>query len=152
MAVKITSVRRDHKREDEGGWQSVPEMIDPDTGEIPEFLVRGNNYVPFQNSLAMMNAKQQRRGINAPQLSTDQLHKELGRIVAQHLLLDWRGIAEPYSRDLALEVCCDYTSPVQGYVLSCAREVAEVSMEFENSVSKNSGRSSAIRASSNQAA
>lgn len=142
MAVILSKVRRDTHREDDGAWMPVPELIDPATGEVPDLLVRGNNYVPFQNALSAMNAKQARRGPNAPPPDAKQMHRDFGRIVAQHLLLDWRGIAEPFSRDLAEELCCRYDSPLQTYVTNCAREVAEVQMEFDSAAAKNSGRSS----------
>lgn len=120
----------------------VPELTDPVTGEMAEFLVRGNNYVPFQNALSQMSAKQARRGPNAAPVSADVMHRDFGRIVAQHLLLDWRGISEPYSRELAEELCCRYDSPLQTYVTTCAREVSDIGMEFDSSAAKNSGPSS----------
>jgi hypothetical protein len=142
MALVISSLKRDHKRQDDGDWVPIPEWIDPETGEVPEFHVRGITYTHFQNALSILNAKNtQRGGQNAP-VEVRRAHREFGRIVAQHLLLDWRGIKEPYSRELAEDLCCNYESPVTNIVTRCANEIAEVKMEYDSAAAKNSERSS----------
>jgi hypothetical protein len=144
MALIISKVKRDTRREDDGAWMPVPDadLIDPVTLEVPELLVRGNLYIPYQNALSAMNFRHGRRGPNAPPIPADQHQKEFGKIIATHLLLDWRGISEPYSRELAEELCMSYDSPVSGWVLYCAANVAEVAKVFDSATAGNSARSS----------
>jgi hypothetical protein len=139
MAILFSKLSRDVKKQNEGDWVSIPELIDPDDGKIPEILVRGNTYPPFQNALSQMNARQQRRG---GQPDAETMHKEFGALIAKFLLLDWRNVGEEYSRDLAEAACTNYLNPLMGYVLRAASEVSEVTLAFDGAAAKNSERSS----------
>jgi len=139
MAVKFASLRRDLKKQNDGDWVPLPELMDPKTSEIPEFRVRGFNYGPFQMARSALIAKlSNRRGPSDPVKT----HADEGRLMAQHILLDWRGAAEPYSDRLALEMLTDYASPIQDYVRRCALEVAEVETEYTTDAEGNSAPSS----------
>jgi hypothetical protein len=135
MSIKLTTLKRDIKRQNEGDWIPIPELTDAGTGEVPEFLVRGNNYGPYQLARQQVMQKFMRRGQVLP--PPDVSHRDYGKCVAQHLLLDWRNVAEPFSRELAQELICDPASPMQDYVLRCSFEVAEVEQEFTKEASGN---------------
>lgn len=142
MAIILSKTRRDHKKQEDGDWVEVPELTDPQTGEVPAFLVRGVSYRHFQTALNAMNGRYRRRHGADGNAPPEELQRDMGRIIAQHLLLDWRNVSEAYSRELAEELCCDPDSPVQTYILRCAQENAEISMAYDSAAEGNSARSS----------
>jgi hypothetical protein len=142
MAILLSKVRRDATKQEDGAWVEVPELTDPQTGEVPAFLVRGVTYRHFQTALNAMNGRYRRKYGAEGNAPPEVLQRDMGHLVAQHLLLDWRNVSEPYSRDLAEELCCDIDSPVQTYVLRCAQENAEIAMVYDTAAEGNSGRSS----------
>ena len=81
MAIILSKLKRDAKRQDEGDWVSMPEMMDPETGEIPDLLVRGQTYSHFQNALSQLNARQAQRGPNAPPVDARKAHRDFGLVL-----------------------------------------------------------------------
>jgi hypothetical protein len=143
MAIKLSSIRRDVARETEGDWVEIPELIDPATGETPAFRVRGLGYGPFSLAVSAMRGRLQRRYGAPESIPNDAFHREHGKLLAQHILLDWRGVSEPYTRDLAEEILCDPASPVQLHCIRCSSELSEVAQAFDSDAAKNSEPASA---------
>jgi hypothetical protein len=141
MAVKLGSLRRDIKKQNDGDWVPFSEYMDPKTGEIPEFLVRGFNYKPFQIARSNIIAKLTRRYGQKP-IDPEESHREEGRIFAQHLLLGWRNAEPPYDRDVAEEMLCDISCGLQDMIRRCAIEVDQMEAQFTSDAAGNSVRSS----------
>lgn len=150
MAVKLGSLRRDIKKQNDGDWVQLTELMDPRTQEIPEFRVRGINYGPFQIARSNLVTKMIRRYGTRP-VPPEESHRDEGRLIAQHILLDWRHADPPYDSALAEEMLTDPAHPLQDYIRRCAAEVAEVEAEFTvgamgNSVRSSDGNSKAVAA------
>lgn len=140
MAVKLTSLKADVKKENEGAWVPFADTGDPDLG----FKVRSLNYVPFETArLREIMRLQTRFGASSvPQEESDQM---LGKLLVEHILLDWRGIVDenrvavPYTTDMGMDFL---PSPegvhVRRYVLACASRLGEVKAEFVEEAVKNS--------------
>jgi hypothetical protein len=141
MALQLKSLKRDLDKQNEGAWIPLPEFVDPDTGEVPELLVRGINYSHFQTARAGMLQRFARKYQMRP-VPHEEAHEADGKLLAKFILLGWRGIAEPYSKDFAEEMLCDPASPMQDYVRRCSIEVAEIDAEYAASAEGNSSRSS----------
>lgn len=135
MTVKLSSLRADMRRQNDGDWVEVPAL--PGV----ELKVRGLNYGPYQADLSQVRARwiSRYRGIDGvpPEVVT----RDLGRLYAKHLLLEWRGFDEPYDADTAEEML---TSPGAffGHVAEAAAEVSRTETEFVEDAAGNSAGSS----------
>ena len=141
MAVKLDSLRTDMRKVNDGEWVDIPDLPDGDGGTVA-FKVRGFAYGPFQAENSIVRGKWARRYENRnepvpPEVST----RDLARLYAKYLLLDWRGFDEPYSPDLAEEMLA---SPGEffGHVLYAIQQVSRTEAEFVEDAAKNSERSS----------
>jgi hypothetical protein len=141
MAVKLGSLRRDIKKQNDGDWIQVAELMDPKTGEIPEFHVRGINYSPFQMARSNLIGKLTRRYGTRP-APIEETHRDEGKLMAQHLLLGWKNADPPYDPDVAEEMMCDAACGLQDIIRRCAIEISEMETQFTSDAAGNSARSS----------
>lgn len=145
MAVKMRSLRVDTERERQGEWVEFPEYMDEQTGEVPALLVRGGMFGPYQAALSQLTGQWQRkyysRNESAP---PDEVHRAQGRLYADHILLGWRGFAEPYEPEGAREWLLDPESrPTHELIRIAMTRVGRVEAEFVQDAAKNSPPSSA---------
>lgn len=138
MAIDLNSLRSDLKREREGDWIEIPDL--PGV----EYCVRSNNYQPFQdawNALIARNNKRYGIGRAVPQ---DAWGRDFGALLAEHLLLGWKGFDVEYSEDDALmRLTAEEWRILRETVLWASQQVGQAQIEFVEDAGKNSARSSA---------
>ncbi len=129
--VKLSSLRSDSERERNGDWV--------DSLSIPgaAFMVRSINYPPYTIARDLMKQRLARKSGGKP-IPQDTLYTELGRLYAEHLLLDWRGFDEEYSKDRAVELLTDpeFRELVMAVELA-AGSVGQAELEFIEGAAKN---------------
>lgn len=141
MPVKLGSLRADMKRVNDGDWVEIPDLPDGEGGTVA-LKVRGFAYGPFQVENSIVRGKWARRYENRNEpVPPDIASRDLAHLYAKHLLLDWRGFDEPYSRELAEEMIA---APGEffGHVLYAIQQVSRTDAEFVEDAAKNSARSS----------
>ena len=117
--MKRSSLKLDLDAVDNGKW----------VGDIPDlegvrFRVRGTEYLPYQKAMrnAMMTTGRRQRLQQT--VDMDKFTAVQGRLVSEHLLLDWDGIEDddgaafPCTKEAALEAMTDRAyRPLQRGVL-----------------------------------
>ncbi|NEV75465.1 hypothetical protein DYI24_00015 [Rhodopseudomonas sp. BR0C11] len=140
--VILNSLKSDIDKEREGDWQESTEI-----GPGVAFKVRSTNYPAYAVARDAASARLTRKYPNAS-LSADHddyqpipeevLAEVNGEIIAQHLLLDWRGLDIPYSPDAALSALTDVTFRVlRSAVMLAATRVGRYEVKFVEDTSKN---------------
>jgi hypothetical protein len=134
--VKLSSLRANSALERAGDWiesTSIPGV---------SFKVRSINYPPYTVARNMLFQRLRRKyGAKTPE---DVMTSELGKLYAEYLLLDWKGLDEPYSADQAMAVLSDPEfRDVVAAVEAAAGEVGQPEIEFVEDTTKNSGAPSA---------
>lgn len=130
MKVKLDSLKANTKRESEGDWVKATSL--PGV----EFRVRALTYPPFRakHDQAMMRLARQ-HGQNPP---SDTIQSELGRLMAEEILLEWRGFDVEYSSAVALDALTDPAHrDLRGAIETCAASLSSVKVEFEEEQEKN---------------
>lgn len=136
MTVKFSSLKANLARENDGDW--VPATSLPGV----KFRVRALTYAPFvaKRDTAMRKLARQ-YGEDTP---PDVIQSELGRLLAEEILLDWSGFDIAYSADAALEALEDPAfRDLRAAVEDCAIRLASVKVEFVEEQGKNSAKRSA---------
>jgi hypothetical protein len=132
MTVKLSSLRADLKREEDGDWVEYPDW----TGV--RFKVSSLNKPAYTIARDLLLQKVARKSKGKPQ-DRNKLTPEFGRLYADHILHDWEGFDEPYSPDLARQYL---TNPefrdLVAAVEWCASKVGETDVEFLEDAGKNS--------------
>jgi hypothetical protein len=78
--------------------------------------------------------------------------RDNGKLYAEHILIDWDGFDEPYSKDLALETLTDPAfRELAAHVRYAGMRVGAVDVEFADDSAKNSGAPSAGSSSEGKA-
>lgn len=114
----------------DGVWEDCP--------SIPgvSFLVRPVDFPAF--AIAREHHMQRLKRVHGNFIPPAASSAVLGQIVAEHLLLDWRGFDDPYSRDRAADLLSDPTySELLAGVFECSRAVATAKIEYVEAVAKN---------------
>lgn len=132
MTVKLKSLRVDAKRESEGVWIEAP-----DIGEGVAFKVRGLNYAPYEIA-RQMTMRRLGRSAKGKTLPSAEILPHVGRLLAEHILLDWRGFDDPYDADLAMQIMTDpeYRAVINRVELA-AQEVGEADVQTVEDAAKN---------------
>lgn len=137
MTVKLSSLRADLRRENDGDWVDIPDL--PGV----RLKVRGAVYGPYQRAKSMVEGKWVRRYGREP-VPVEVMHRENGRLYAEHIVLGWEGFDETYSEEAALEALTDPAFRVlHDHVRYAMTRVAETETEFIEDAAKNSRPSSA---------
>jgi hypothetical protein len=139
MAIKISSLKADLKRENEGDWVPYPELGDPDVA----FKVRAVSNAEFQAKRDRESKKlsQQYGSKTIPQ---EEFDRAQGRLLAEEILLDWKGLDVPYSPHFAEEILTDPAHrAIREAVVACAIRLTEIRVEFVEAAVKNSAPPSA---------
>ncbi len=136
MTVRLSSIKADLKREDEGEWIAVAEW--PGV----EFLVRSIHNAEYRTARDLLVQRMTRQLGRVPIAA--ELERELPKLYARHLLRGWRGFDEDYSADLAAEKPADPEFyPLAEQVLWASTRVGERAVEFVAAAEKNSAPPSA---------
>jgi len=137
MTVKLTSLRADTRRENDGDWVELPEL--PGVA----LKVRGFAYGPFQNAKSQIEAKWARRTGGRDAIPAEEQYKANGRLYARYLLLDWRGFDETYDPELVEQLLTDLGyRELHDHIRYATNKVSQVDAEFVEAASGNSDRSS----------
>jgi hypothetical protein len=132
VAVKLSSIKTDAKREAEGEWINIP--------EIPgvRLLVRSLNYGPYKNARSIMLGRLARRYGKDPVPDTV-MSKELGDLYVAHILLGWEGFDVPYTEEVARQTLTDvaYRSLLD-HIEYAANRVGQQEIEFVEAAAGNS--------------
>lgn len=137
MALRLESLRVDEKRLNEGDWIEIPDW--PGT----EFKCRGLGYGPYSAAVSAMRGRWERKYGSVAATPDNISSPDLGRLLARHILIDWRGIVEPFDRaEEFLTENSPFGLTVRAAVLYAAGKISEVEAEFVEDAAKNSGRSS----------
>jgi hypothetical protein len=140
MVVKIASLKADLEREEKGEWQQALEII-PD--QDVHFRVSSINLPAYTIAREHLLQRLARRYKNTtiPQAI---LNGEIGKLMAVHLLHEWRGFDLEYSREVAIEMLSDPANRMLiRAVEACASQVGAIEIEFVEDEVKNSGKPSA---------
>jgi hypothetical protein len=138
MTVKLSSLKADLKRENDGDWVPYSEL-----GSDVAFKVRALSYGPYQTK---RDREQKRLTIRYPdgQYPQEESDRIDGQLLAEDILLDWRGFDVPYSPDTALDTLSDPAyREVRFGVKTCAIRIANIKIEFVENAVKNSAPPSA---------
>ena len=137
MTIKIESVLADTDVEQNGMYIEIPEW--PGVS----LSVRSLELPAYKIALDILVSRFARKykGKSAPPVERD---SEVGKLLAKHILFDWKGFEEPYSEDYALEL---FSSPkgrnLVKQTMWAAAQVGEIDIEFVEEEVKNSEKPSA---------
>lgn len=137
MTVKLNSIKADLQREAKGDWIEYPDW--PGVSfNVSSLLLPA--YRIDRDLLGQRLSRQYKGKPIPPEVVTT----EIGKLYHKHILHDWRGFDEPYSRELAGQMLPDpeYRNIVAA-VEWCAAKVSDVDVEFIEDAAKNSERPSA---------
>lgn len=136
MTVKLSSIKADLKRETKGDWIDYPDWpgvaLNVSSLLLPAYRI--------DRDLLGQRLSRQYKGKPIP---PEVVTTEIGKLYHKHILHDWRGFDEPYSREVAGEMLPDpeYRNIVAA-VEWCAAKVSDVDVEFIEDAAKNSERPS----------
>lgn len=137
MALKLSSIKIDTKREQQGAWIEIPEW--PGVA----LQTRGFQYGPFKTARdAAYKDLAKRYGKNP--IPDDDVFDINGKLLADHLLLGWRGLVDddqkevPFTRETALELLTARDWRVfQTQAMWAASQLEVVDAEFVKDAEKN---------------
>lgn len=133
MAIKLSSIKADLKREHEGDWVEIPDL--PGV----RLKVRGFSYGPYQIAKNLVEQKWIRKYGKDP-VAPDVQDRDNGKLYVDHILLDWEGFDEPYTKERAMEILTDPAfRELAGHVRYAGMRVAARDIEFTEEAAKNSG-------------
>jgi hypothetical protein len=152
MTVKLGSLEADVARETEGDWVSLDGLsMELLTGtlrlpDLPntQLKVRSLNYPPYQLARSRAEQRLKRRYADTALAPQEEQAEVYGPIMAEHLLLDWRGFDIPYSMEAAREALSNPRHrQLRSYLIAAAAKIGEVEAQFFDDAEKNSARPSA---------
>ena len=152
MAIKLTSLRADTRRENDGDWIEIPDL--PGVS----LKVRGTAYGPFQTARSLLLAKWARKyPRDVPPANVE--YEGNGRLYADHILLGWRGFASddgadlPYDAHTAEQILLDPAyRELHEHIRYAMTRVSQVETEYVEAAAGNSERSSDNNSKSPRAA
>lgn len=129
--LKLESVKNNLKAEREGDWVDYPEW------DGVSFKVRSIEAPEFTMGRDALLRRLSRKHKGDP-IPPDDLTREVGTLYAKHILLDWKGLDQPHSADLALDILTDpsYRQVVKA-VDDCAGRVGRGDADFIQAAAKN---------------
>lgn len=135
--VKLASLKKVNAADGEWIPASDPQL------EGVELRVRPLHYGPFVTALQLATSRLMRTypgNKSAPPEVTERLN---GELYAEHILLDWKGFDEPYSRDAAFAYLTDPAMHVLRNEVRFAAQVASrAQAEFVDQAAGNSAPAS----------
>ena len=144
MLLKLSSVKSERKRIEEGDWIAYPQWNGPTGSAKVRFQVKGISSTAYRRAYEDLGKKLALKYKGEP-IPDDIAHEMSGELLAEHLLLCWDGLDEPYSPERALELLTDRDyAAFQGAVEWCARRLENLNLEFVEETIKNSEAPSVI--------
>ena len=131
--IRLSSIKDDLAKQREGDWVTF-------RGNWPEpvqFKVRSTESPAFKMAFEkLLVALRQKHGDEPT--PPDELQSKLGALYAEHLLLDWQGLDEPYTPELALQVLTDPAyREVTNAIHWCATRVGQAKIQLIEAAAKN---------------
>lgn len=136
MTVKLSSVKADLAREAKGDWIDYPDW--PGVAfKVSSLLLPA--YRVERDLLGQRLARQYKGKPIPPDIMTS----EVGKLFSKHILHEWRGFDETYTKEVAAERLADpeYRALV-GAIEWCAAKIADVDVDFVEDAAKNSAKPS----------
>lgn len=131
MSAVLSSLKADLEKEERGDW--MPSLNIPGVS----FKVSSLHVPGFQRAQELLTMRLARKYKGEPVPAAVRA-KELGRLYAEHILHDWQGLDEEYSKERALEVLSDPSyRQLTAEVLACAARMGEVDIEYTEGEEKN---------------
>lgn len=130
--VKLSSLKADLKKEQEGDW--IPAVdLDP----AIRWHVRSTNYPPFKIARDAAIEKMVRK--YPDERVPDEVNAEInGTLAVEHLLLGWDGLDEEYTPEFADQVLTDEAyRAVRNSVFLAASKVGKFEVKFVEEAAKN---------------
>ena len=144
MTVSLKSVARDVKAEREGEWRES--QLFPGVS----YKVKSFNDPHFRRARDSFQERKQRKFGNKP-ADPEWGDSEFGKVIAQHLLVDWSGFDQEFSAELAHEILADpQYRDVADDVVAAARNVGDPDLVQAEEDQGNSRRSSSGKSSTGQ--
>lgn len=137
MTIKLNSLKADVTREATGDWVEYPDW--PGVAFNVSSL-HSPAYTTARDLELQRAARKYKKRLPPPEETAE----IAGKIYAEHILHDWRGLDVAYSPDVALATLCDpaFRAVVEA-VEWCAGQLGEINAEFAETAAKNSARPSA---------
>ena len=134
MGIKLASIKADLEKEKNGSWETCPQLIPDDD---VAFLV-SSLYLPEYTTARDLLMQRLSRIYKDQPIPDAILTKEIGKLFVDHIIHDWRGIDEPFSKDTALRILTDpaYRLLVRAIEI-CAGKVGQTNLEFIETEIKN---------------
>jgi hypothetical protein len=134
--LKLSSLLRDITAETDGEWVPIAELCEPGSPEVA-FKVRPATtpaYRIARDQLIQTWVRKYGKDPVPPEIAD----AAEGALVADHLLLGWRGIDQPYTRDGARAILVSREGlHVFGYVQQAVRQLSTVTAEHTEAQAKN---------------
>lgn len=128
MTVKLSSLAV--AVNNDGDWETCPTI--PNVS----FKVRSISYPAF--AIARDQLMQRMKRKHGDSVPPDVSSAALGRLCAEHLLLDWKGFDEAFSKERAMEVLTDPGySEVVGAVIQASVAASTAKIEYVEDSAKN---------------
>jgi len=136
--LKLQSLRADTAKENDGDWRDLPDL----PGVY--IKVRSIHYGPFTIARNLATQKLSRKYGRGKIIPPEVDAEVSGELIADHLLLDWRGLDEPYSPETARRVLTDYGfREFAAMILTASTEIGRAETEFVEDARGNSAPLSA---------
>lgn len=136
--LKLGALKTDRVRQSEGEWIDIPDW--PGVA----FRVRSLSHPPYVFARDRLNRKLARLHPGNPGDAADQRRRDdersrlHGELLAEHVLLEWRGFDMPYSAALAEDVLTDPThEQFMANLTWAASRVGQGKAEFAEGLEKN---------------
>ena len=129
--IKLSSLRNDRYEDPNGEWK--------DSAIYPgvSWLVRSNLFPDYQTARDIEMQRLSKSYGDTP-IPGKAISKALGPVIADNLLLGWKGLDVEYSREQAREILGDFGyRRVLDDVERCAMRVGEKNLEFVEDLAKN---------------
>jgi hypothetical protein len=136
--VKLDSLRVDLKAQSDGQWQPAP-------WPGVRFRVRSIEFEAYTNERDRERERLAAQYLSGANIPNGVWSGVLGRLLAEHILLEWDGISPAYDTDVAYDVltAADGTA-MRDAIVKAAQRVGVRELEFVAEVEKNSAGASAI--------
>jgi hypothetical protein len=137
MALKLSSLKKSRKLLEAGDWITYYGWADQ-AGKKPRFKVSALSSDAYQAVLVKSSTELALKYKGEP-IPPDVAHRIDGELLAEHILHDWDGLDEPYSKDRAEELLTDRDYEALFHAVSwCAKKISDLNLEFVEDAEKNS--------------
>lgn len=137
MAIRLKSLKADLKTEREGDWVSYPDFGDPEVAFKVRAMTSPEYQARFDREVMKLS---QKHGQTVPREDRDRV---LGQLMAEEILLDWRGLDEPFSAEKAMDLLTDPAyRELRIAVETCAMRLTRLKVDFVETEGKNSAQPS----------